>query len=392
MSGWRIGVDASNLRRGGGITHLVELLRAAVPSSHGVSSVVVWGGRETLRRLEPRPWLETRSDPLLDRGGPHRIFWQTRRLSAVARGAGCDVLFVPGGSFVGNFGPVVTMSRNMLPFEWRELRRYGWSATTARLALLRWTQSRTFRRADGLIFLTAYAREVVLRATHREGGLTATIPHGVHEQFLGAPRPAEPIEAYSVARPFRVLYVSIVDVYKHQPEVVEAVARLRGMALPVTLELVGPAYPPSLRRLQEAIARHDPEQSFVRYVGAVPYEALRAHYDRADLCVFASSCENMPNILLEGMASGLPIACSNRGPMPEVLGDAGFYFDPDDVDEMTKAIRDLIRDAPSRDHLARASSARARGYSWERCARETLQFLGSVAAASRPLVAAQGDG
>jgi len=52
------------------------------------------------------------------------------------------------------------------------------------------------------------------------------------------------------------------------------------------------------------------------------------------------------NILVEAMASGLPIACSNRGPMPEVLGDAGVYFDPEDPHDIARALRtDRIADA-----------------------------------------------
>ena len=83
----------------------------------------------------------------------------------------------------------------------------------------------------------------------------------------------------------------------------------------------------------------DPDGDFITYKGTVPHEQLNAHYAAANLCVFASSCENMPNILLEGMASGLPIACSNRGPMSEILGDAGLYFDPEVVDSIAEAIR-----------------------------------------------------
>jgi hypothetical protein len=62
----RIGIDASNLRTGGGITHLVELLRAADPGSHGITQLVVWGGRATLDRLDDQPWLVKQWLPTLD--------------------------------------------------------------------------------------------------------------------------------------------------------------------------------------------------------------------------------------------------------------------------------------------------------------------------------------
>ena len=88
----------------------------------------------------------------------------------------------------------------------------------------------------------------------------------------------------------------------------------------------------------------------------------------------------MPNILLEGMASGLPIACSNRGPMPEVLSDAGVYFDPENEDDIARALRELIDSPELRTRLAKASFERVQAYSWRRCASETFGFLANIAA------------
>ncbi len=375
----KLGIDASNLRAGGGVTHLVELLRAADPLAHDLTSIVVWGGLATLQHLEDRPWLEKCHQPILDQSLPYRAYWQRFRLSGLARQAGCNVLFVPGGSYAGNFRPTVTMSRNMLPFEWRELRRYGMSMMTLKWLLLRWVQSRSFSHVDGVIFLTKYARDTVLAEIGSVSENITVIPHGINPRFSFPPRHQRPVGDYSMAKPFRILYVSVVDWYKHQWHVVEAVAQLRKEGLPVALDLVGPAYPPALARLTEVLARFDRDESFIRYCGPVPHEELHARYAAADMCLFASSCENMPNILLECMASGLPIACSSRGPMPEVLGDAGVYFDPERPGEIADAIRQLVGAPHLREQKAEASSQRVRQYSWERCAHETLGFLASVA-------------
>jgi glycosyltransferase involved in cell wall biosynthesis len=145
------------------------------------------------------------------------------------------------------------------------------------------------------------------------------------------------------------------------------------------LELVGPAYPPAMKKLKRTINRVDQAGAFIKYSGPVLYEKLHEKYAGADLCLFASSCENMPNILLEGMASGLPIACSNRGPMPEVLGDAGVYFDPEDPKEIARALKELIASPELRAQKAKASFAKAQGYSWKKCADETFSFLADIA-------------
>ena len=167
--------------------------------------------------------------------------------------------------------------------------------------------------------------------------------------------------------------------YKHQVEVVAAVAALRATGIPVELDLVGPAYPPALSRLERRLSQVDPEGAFVSYAGAVAYEDLPERYAAADIFLFASSCENLPIILLEGMRSGLPIACSNRGPMPEILGDAGAYFDPVSSTDTASALRTLIESPEIRARLAAAAFARSQIYSWTCCADETFAYLGDVA-------------
>jgi glycosyltransferase involved in cell wall biosynthesis len=376
-----VGIDASNLRVGGGVRHLVELLRHAEPRDHGIDRVVVWSGRRTLEQLPEKPWLDPVPNPLLDGGLIRRVLWQ-HALASHLRQKRCDVLFSPGGSYLCSFRPFVTMSRNMLPFEYPEMRRYGFSPMFFKLLLLRGVQAATFRNADGLIFVSEYARSVVEKVLRGGVKNAVTIPHGVDRRFYCEPKQQKAVSSCTLADPFRLLYVSDVTVYKHQWHVVAAVADLRKDGIPGTLELIGLGYPAALRRLRGVLDELDPEGAFARYIGPVPHEELPSRYHRADLFVYASSCENLPNILLEAMASGLPIACSNRGPMPEVLGDAGIYFDPERAEDITRVLRMLIEDTGLRDRYAKSARERARLYTWERCARETFDFLVAVARGS----------
>lgn len=374
-----IGIDATNLRQGGGRTHLIELLRVENPEKQGISRVVVWGSKATLKLLDDRPWLEKVSPPAQEAGLIRRTLWQRFEFSKAAREVGCDILFVPGGSYAGDFHPVVTMSQNMLPFEMEELRRYGLSSMTLKLILLRFTQSRSFRYSDGVIFLTEYARNGMKIVAGKLRGQSAIIPHGMQSRFLMPPRTQRAIGSCSDANPFRLLYVSIIDQYKHQWHVVEAVAKVRELTgWPLVLDLVGPAYPPALKRLNKNIAAYDTNGLWVQYYGAMSYDDLHDIYAKADLGIFASSCENMPIILLETMAAGLPVASSNRGPMPEVLDDAGVYFDPEQPESIAVSLKKLIRSPQLRSILAQAAYKKAQSYSWDRCARDTFGFLVDV--------------
>lgn len=373
-----VGIDASSLRAGGGLTHLTNLLAAASPEAHGITRVVVWGGRDTLARLPQRPWLHAVHERLLDGNLAARSAWQVVKLPLlVARD--CDLLFAPGGTAVMPIHPRVVMSRNMLPFDRRERQRYGASWTRVRLRLLKHSQSRSFTNADGVIFLTDYARREVTTQLTRQLSLQATVPHGVDERFRRPPAPQLPLAKYSLTHPFRLLYVSIVAPYKHQWVVAQAVATLREAGLPIAIDFVGPdGDPGSVRKLADAVRRLDPEGAFLTVSGPCTYRELPERYHAADAFVFASSCENMPNILLEAMAAGLPIASSNRGPMPEVLGESGVQFDPEDPTDTAAALRRLVEDDGLRRTLAARAYEQALRFTWERCADDTFAFLARV--------------
>lgn len=378
-----LAIDASNIRVGGGVTHLVEFLRTAEPARHGIEKILVWACAATLARIDDRPWLEKRSDPALEANLLKRVAWQRWKLDKLVRAMGVDLLFVPGGSIVTRFRPAVTMSRNMLPFEWSELKRFGFSATTLKLLLLRWNQSSSFKAADGTIFLTRYAFDAVTKITGPLKGKTSIVPHGIDARFRLSPRPQRTLSEFSPSDPLRVVYVSTVDVFKHQWSVVEAIGRLHDEGLPIRLDLYGSARASVLPRLTRAMDQVDAGREFIHYRGEVDYREIDRCYAAADLCVFASSCENMPNILIESMAAGLPIACSNRGPMPEVLGDAGVYFDPENPASIAGAVRELAMSAELRAEKAAAASAAALQFGWSRCAGETLEFLATVARQAR---------
>lgn len=372
-----LGIEAYNIRSGGGISHLVELLRAANPDAHGFKRVIVWSSQSTLDLLEQRSWLIKRNDPALESNHLRHSWWQLRNLSKLAKSEGCDLLFVPGGSFITSFNPVVTISQNLLPFEWRELVRFGLSATTVRLIFLRWLQSHSFRNAIGTIFLTQFARKSVLEVTGPLNGQSVIIPHGVNRRFVMSPRRPRSLKDCSLANPFRIIYVSIISLYKHQWHVAKAVAELRSEGFPVVLDLIGAAYPPALSKLKRALRGIDPDSRFIHYLGEIDYTEIHELYANADIAVFASSCETFGQILTESMSAGLPIACSRSSAMPEILGDSGIYFDPENPSEIACAIRQLMEDDYLRAQCAESAFIKSQAYTWDRCASQTFAFLAS---------------
>lgn len=373
MSQCVVGIDASRNRSGGAKHHLVGLLQAVNPQDLGIARVHVWAYRSLLAALPDAPWLAKHNPPELEQSLLRQMKWQRFKLPDEIRQYGCDILLSTDAGTVGVFEPSVVMSRDMLSYEPGEMERYRFSGAWLRLLALRYIQARSLRRARGAIFLTQYASQKIQQFSGRLRNV-AIVPHGVGEHF----RQPAPATAFGNG-PIQCLYVSNAELYKHQWHVIRAVGELRKRGHDLVLTLAG-ASGKAQPLIDDALAQVDPRGEFVKQLGAVQHEELPALIAKSHLFVFASSCENMPNTLLEGMASGLPIACSDRGPMPEVLQDGGVYFNPEDPGSIAAALEQLIVDERLRARTAERARELSEQFSWARCARETWKFLRQNAA------------
>ncbi len=95
----------------------------------------------------------------------------------------------------------------------------------------------------------------------------------------------------------------------------------------------------------------------------------------ADLVVFPSLYEGFGLPILEAMACGVPVACSNTSSMPEVAGDAAMMFDPFDVDAMTDAMLTILSDPALGTSLRVRGLAQAARFTWQASAARTLAIL-----------------
>ena len=101
---------------------------------------------------------------------------------------------------------------------------------------------------------------------------------------------------------------------------------------------------------------------------------LSQYYKNAACFVYPSLYEGFGIPPLEAMAYNCPVACSNTSSIPEVVGDAGLYFDPTRADEIRSAIECIVSSTPLREGLVRKGRERLKCFSWDRCAAETFEL------------------
>lgn len=371
-------IDAVSARQGGGKTYLFNLLEYYPDDARArvlVLALPQWDVSVSNPNVEVQfvqSWLV---NPLL------RALWQRFKLPDMLKTLGASIVFFPGG--VSSVRPlagckIVTMSRNMIPFDKVARRRYPFGWQRVRNWLLRRAMENTLTRADLVIFLSEYASGTITAALRKSIQASLIIPHGVNDAFF----PEAEGRHWTVPEGMRtneyLLYVSSIDFYKAQCEVVEAFSRyVDRTGACEKLVLVGPANKGYLKKVFETIKKLKLDDKVI-VTGKFSYEKLPALYRGAKAIVFASEVENCPNILLESMASGRPVFCSSLPPMPEFGGEAVIYFDPRNPGDLAGKMVSVLSDSQACAEWANRASARGRCFRWPASATTTWSELFSL--------------
>lgn len=371
----RIFINALSARLGGGQTYLLNLLKHVPQEENWQVFVLV----QPSFVFDSMPQNVVRLEQASLENPLKRAIWEEVHLPALLRQHTIELFFSPGGllprSLPSNMLTAVTF-QNMLPFDHVQRKKYPYGYRRLRDWLLERGLSSAMRRADLVVFISEFARDFI---EHRIGplrGQNVVVPHGIDASFRPNPdgllqRPAWlPKEDY-------FLYVSFIDHYKAQLEVIQGFDLYRQRGGSGKLVLAGPEYRPygDLVRREIAARRLAGE---VIFAGNVLHGELPAVYQHAKINLFASFTENCPNILLEMMASGRPALVSNRAPMTEFGGDAVAYFDPANPEDFARHLAGLVADEARQHRLASAAMERVAGYCWERAAGLTWQALAAA--------------
>jgi len=355
----RIGVNALYLIPGGvgGTEIYLRELLAALASIDSENEYFVFTNLETGQDLMPkRANFQWKPQAVHAKFRPARIAWEQTILPLEASRFKLDVLFNPGfTSPIFAPCPCVTVfhdlqhKRHPEYFRWFDLpfwRFFLWASV---------------HRAARIIAVSESTRAELLRFYRVPEARIRVIHHGVDPALFELRR--ERLEPF-------VLCVSTLHPHKNIERLIRAYAREKR---DYRLVLAG------MRGFHaEAIDRLIDERGVrdrVELTGWISRPELYALYDRALACIYPSTFEGFGMPVLEAMAASVPVACSEIPPLREVAADAALYFDPLDEDALTTALERIVSDEPLRARLSANGRERARGFTWERTARQTLDVL-----------------
>lgn len=225
--------------------------------------------------------------------------------------------------------------------------------------------------ADRVIADSEATRRDLARFLGLRGARAVVVPLGVGAPFRPCPPPevADTLRLYGVDRPY-VLYVGTNKPHKNLPALLTAWHALSAAVRDKHVLLWVGAHDPRYPAVQSAVQSQGGDT--VRALGTVPEEHLAALYSGATCVVHPSLYEGFGLPVLEAMACGTPVICAARSSLPEVAGDAAWFFDPVQPESLGQALGRLLGDSDLRRKLAEKGLARARQYTWERTAALTL--------------------
>lgn len=364
----KIIVNAMSAQLGGGQTHLLNIFKSGwedceviflTSSSNSLVFENAFGSSKVLNVGKVGNNFFTRA------------VWENLFLSRFAIKNNADIVFLAGGlaPFLMNKEiKWVAISHNLLPFSWGSIFSANGVGLKLKLFIIRYAQLWAFQNVKGVVFTSEHAKKVITNFFKKKVN-DIVIPSGIHSMFF------EKKESLSFEEPY-ILYVSTFFQYKHQVEVIRAFKIFQdNIQNEIKLYFVGNnsgAYGEECKRLVTEYGLNEK----VVFKGNVPYSELPSLMQNSLLNLFASECENCPNILLEYLASGNPILCSNYEPMPEFGKKFVTYFDPTKVEDLASKLESKVGKAPK---FTEAELNEVKNlYSWEHASSALKSFFKSL--------------
>jgi glycosyltransferase involved in cell wall biosynthesis len=231
---------------------------------------------------------------------------------------------------------------------------------------------RSATRADFIVTDSENTRNDVICLLDIDADRVFVVPGGVGPAF--APASDEQVahvrSTYNLEQPF-VLAVGVIEPRKNLPRLIDAFARFRARTeAPHQLIIAGGrgwlSEETYQRAAQSACA------SDIRFLGYVPDQDLPALYTSADVFAYPSLYEGIGLPVLEAMACGAPVVCSNTSSLPEYASGAAELVPPEDSEAIANSLEAVCTDATLRESLRVRGVERAAEYTWERSAQRLL--------------------
>lgn len=365
-----IGINALNIKSGGGIKHISNLLKNFENNrflKKKIKKIIIWVNPLLKKKLNlNKNYFEIIN---LKLNAIQIFFWKILFLNKNLKKKNCDVLYSPDGIFFFKYIKNIVFFQNLIPFSYREIIRYEFSFQTLKLFITRLLYMLSAKRSDGIIFLNDYAKKKIFNLLDLKKKYLI-VPHGIDKSYYKI--------KFNKKRSVNVrniIYISPIDLYKNQWNVITAINNLNKKGYNLKLHLVGSISNNFARKI---FFSSYSKNSNIIYHGELNEKRILKLLKKMDLYIFASSCESMGLTLLEGMATRMPVICSKLSDMRTTTKNLASYFNPENITSIEYNLKKLINNKKKLVENARETRKLSYQYNWKECSKKTFDFISRV--------------
>jgi glycosyltransferase involved in cell wall biosynthesis len=360
----RIGVNALYLIPGhvGGTEIYLRNLLGALTRHDRTNEYFVFTNSETGRDIAVEcDSMRIYPQELQAANRPMRLIWEQTQLPMQAHALRLDCMLNPGFT-----APIVTACPNVTVFHDLQHKRHPEYFRWFDLPAWQFFLWAAVRRSRVLIADSEATKTDIMHFYPISGERIRVVPLGVEDELFRI------AEQRTTLEPF-LLCASTLHPHKNLDRLIRAFEHFRRRHNSFKLVITGVEgfYTEALRRLITELGC----AKSVELTGWIPRTDLYELFRRAHAFVYPSTFEGFGLPVVEAMAAGVPLACSDIEPLRSVTGDAALRFDPASTDELISAMERLSCDQILREALSRAGRERASQFTWEACARGTLDAI-----------------
>lgn len=246
------------------------------------------------------------------------------------------------------------------------------------LRRLKFLTNQAIRKSDKIIAVSRSTKQDILKYyPDIQEDKICVVHHGFDQSFFKDDTEVSDsiLARYKIRNTKYVLYVGAIQPRKNIETLVDAFEHLKQSPKYTDIKLVLAGekawlWRETMKKIHTSKYRDD-----IVVTGTVPFQDIQTLYRNASLFVFPSLYEGFGLPILEAFASGVPVVCAKNSSLPEVGGDAALYFNADNASELLFQMKRLLEDENLREEQIAKGSVQLKNFSWEKCARETLEWI-----------------
>lgn len=334
-------IDASRNRSGGAIVYIKNFIKNLSLHSTKIEKVILFSYKGFLKQIPNRSFLVKYSHPLLEKNLLFQIIWQAIYLPIFLKKNKNNILYSTDSTSFCKHKLSIVFNQDILSFDKHALSKTPFGLDKIRLYLIKLVQIWTMNSATKIIYLSKFSQKIISTYLNKKKNYEI-IHHGVDKNLLkfGKNKIKSISWDYKKKNKIKLIYVSPLDYYKNHTTVARAYSRLKKKYANLEIKFIG-NYNHNLK-LYNSIINENHFITKKNFIGQVNHKKVLTYIYHSDIFLFASSTETFGITLLEGMALGMPIICSNRSSLPEILQDGGIYFNPNNDHELSNQIERYI--------------------------------------------------